>query len=1076
MDDRTVRRLNLVSKFQERMRTNTGESIKTVVPDTFPELGTPVENDPELDSKIARVKAWFQPLPIGVDPALEQLTKKLEPAFQRAALSGKFNPKDLISATLSKNDQQKILSIIARYCQVESMSEVQWCLNKQKRKEVLQQMIEDANIYDKVRQPLPRTDTMGNMLRKIIEEGDKIKLASMSQDELRSCLLALEVTKGLEFVKPTEDEVRKLIKVSDALDNYNTITSGFVGREMELSKLHAFIDQPSPNYWEGFLITGLGGVGKSTLVAKFLGDVIAQNKATAVIIDFDRPGIDPKDTFWLDLEISRQVGAQYPEFEIGLGKLRKELRDIREFEPDSPDFASESPESLRYSHNIISNIGSLLFSNDHHEKPFLLVLDTIEEATQRLLMSKVVDWIDNIGSVLYPIGLKVIFSGRLFDDSLMQIKHLKHVTETVELKEFDSKVARKFLIQNKVKEDEINQILKSDIVPLRPLELKLVAKLLEDGSLKIDDLLSDLSGEKNNHNTNELFTGIIYRRVLMRLKNPLAREIACPGLILRYLTAELILYVLTPALKLPIKNLDDADRILNELASYNWLCYTERTTTSYKVWHRKDLRRSMLTFMIAKEPEKVKAIRKAAIAYFKMQKANDARAERIYHQLMLISSPNSKEYIEKAKLGEANSYLIADLADLPRPAQVVMKFATDQAISEAEAMLLPARYFEMAYLDTGRKLVRSRQFLQAYEVFKRGKAIGIKEEKNIDSLIDRWDTELLYNLIEWDEIKRLPSYQRSDPHNHYEVALVNYSFPAAVIDPSAKFDKLAALTYNWAKGDIIYQSKTARPDAGLLLYRLSHAFILLNAAGKLPSSIRGDCKKILKSLASEDTPHLVERSRLLLHFLAYEKPPDQYVLSTSLIKLDPEWIAALQEVVPSGSKPLSERLSNLMRQSLSASSVTSKSWLNDVDGAKVKLSSSERKTLLLLHGLPFDQIVKFIKGPDSIFRDPCRYAILDAFKDQKSYMQLAELIQSSIKVTLTDLKPNNFIETISSNPESGLEIFIEIIDRSWAMGEFLKNASELRPQASKLIQVRKAYERWDSAFQKLVTQNINRKK
>jgi len=1070
MDERTLRQLNLVRQFEDRKASkSTGASA-----DKLPAIGTLSQED-----AFQKITEWLDRSSTHIDPSLEKLAQQATPAFERAALSGKFDPQELIPGTSGTGDHQAILSMVAKYCQVESVDKVLWCLQQKKRNEVLAKMIGDQTIHSKVREPLPGTDMTGNMLRRIIISGNTLALDSLSQEELRSCLLALELTKGLTFNKPDEDEVKKFIKSADALDNYNIVTSGFIGREKELKTLHEFIGKPIGHNWEGIIVTGLGGAGKSTLVAKFMEDVIRQKKATAVILDFDRPGIDPKDTFWLDLEISRQIGAQYPKFEKELSDSRRELRNIRENDPEfadfSSDFSSTVQESARFSKSIISSIGPLLFKSRYSNRPFLIVLDTIEEPVQRMLIYKLEDWINTLESILSPIKIKVIFSGRLFDSSLQSIKNLRQVMESIELEEFDPQIARKFLSQNKMKDQDIEQVIISKVVPLRPLELKLVAKLLEDGSLKIEDLLSDLSSEKSSDRTDGLFTGIIYRRVLLRIGDPVARELACPGLVLRYLTAQLILEVLAPALQLPIKDIYEATKILNELTTYNWLCYTDGSATPQRIWHRKDLRRSMLSFMIAKESEKVRAIREKAITFFNKVGTEEASAESIYHRLMQVSSFNANNYIELNDLNKASSFIMTHIADLPRQAEILMKFATNQSINETEAMLLPDPYFEKTYLSTGRRLVATREFLSAYTLFKRGQEISYRNTYLGEGLLDRWEKELLYSVVEWDAIKRLATYQRSDPSRTEELSLlVNYIFPAALINPGdVHRQELTELVFTIMKG-LINKSKKVKnpadlfgPDTTQLLYRLSHSLVLLAANDKLSPDLIDICKMIYDIPGMDNEAGSIGRSLLLVYMVGYKKLPTQYLLSTHLIKLDPEWLSSIQKYTADREDSILGRVQSVISGKITASSVHSKLWLSDIDGARVKASSSQRKIKINFRKIPPGEAIKFIQGPVSIFRDPCRYAILEAFPDEASYMELAAAIQAVIKVQLTDLEPTMFTATMLNNAESGLETFIEIIDRSWTMGNFLNNTSALRPNAAKLKLVRDAHQRWENAFQLL---------
>src|SRR5262249_37897144 len=160
-----------------------------------------------------------------------------------------------------------------------------------------------------------------------------------------------------------------------------------------------------------------------------------------------------------------------------------------------------------------------------------------------------------------------------------------------------------------------------------------------------DELESQL--REGGEAAGELFGGLIYRRVLLRIGDEVARSLAFPGLVLRYVTTDLIRKVLVPALKLPPLDETAARPALAALASYNWLAYRRGND---EVWHRSDLRRSMLKVMIAQEPDKARRIHRAAVRYFATAGTDSARIEGLYHSLMLKRTPKDDVPVELAQL------------------------------------------------------------------------------------------------------------------------------------------------------------------------------------------------------------------------------------------------------------------------------------------------------------------------------------------------------------------------------------------------------------------------------------------
>jgi len=116
------------------------------------------------------------------------------------------------------------------------------------------------------------------------------------------------------------------------------------------------------------------------------------------------------------------------------------------------------------------------------------------------------------------------------------------------------------------------------------------------------------------------------------------------------------------------------------------------------------------------------------------------------------------------------------------------------------------------------------------------------------------------------------------------------------------------------------------------------------------------------------------------------------------------------------------------------------------------------------------QLVDLLRGPDPEFRDPCRFALLDAFPDPSSHRLLGELVASVVDIPFDDLTPDGFASALAINPEHALETYVELVDRAWALGGLLRRAQEQRPDAAKLRAVSSAYERWDGAVRSRIAE------
>ena len=329
-----------------------------------------------------------------------------------------------------------------------------------------------------------------------------------------------------------------------------------------------------------------------------------EQKATVVILDFDRPGIDARDLYWLEAEMTRQVGQQYAEIEQTLRELRQEAR--RQLSESAPDvaqvYASDCVEQERSLRRTVFGLAKALRKAGAGRRPFMLVLDTFEEVTQRDLTERIVEWFFKIAHRLSPAPLRVVFSGRLYYEGLQNVTK-EGVTQTLDLGELETHEAEALLTSLGLSTAAATRLANSDVLPRRPLEMRLLARLVSGGD---ESAVEELEAEIRDGGEAALglFAGLIYRRVLRRIENETARELAYPGLVLRYVTVELIRKVLAPVLWLTALDDGEAQAALDALASYGWLAYRapkEKETDKDKVYHRKDLRRSMLKAMVAQE-------------------------------------------------------------------------------------------------------------------------------------------------------------------------------------------------------------------------------------------------------------------------------------------------------------------------------------------------------------------------------------------------------------------------------------------------------------------------------------------
>jgi hypothetical protein len=170
-----------------------------------------------------------------------------------------------------------------------------------------------------------------------------------------------------------------------------------------------------------------------------------------------------------------------------------------------------------------------------------------------------------------------------------------------------------------------------------PLSLKLVATLLaqDPDALKAGNVPKG-RGAWFVRLSDEVIQGQLYERVLEHIKDDQVRRLAYPGLVLRRITAEVILEVLNDPCELGLQTMDEAATLFDGLGREVSLVAIDATDGA--LVHRSDLRRVMLRLMMESDPIRVRTIREAAIAYYDSQPSRRGVAEATYHRLALGQS------------------------------------------------------------------------------------------------------------------------------------------------------------------------------------------------------------------------------------------------------------------------------------------------------------------------------------------------------------------------------------------------------------------------------------------------------
>ncbi|WP_405123596.1 AAA family ATPase [Pseudomonas sp. M20] len=562
-----------------------------------------------------------------------------------------------------------------------------------------------------------REDAQGRVLRKLFA-GWRPDLRRLRAERLGILCIALGWLQGLAPSKdangqdvlpwPQIGEVqREQARRGRNAEIRSLLSGGMVGRESDLHKLLAFVD--SPETAGGIMIvTGAGGIGKSTLVARLASALGARKHPTPVLnFDFDRPALDPVGP-GLTLELTRQLAQHLPQSADALSEARTLIRETFERgggQSDRKQSAETSAVSSSGEAGLM--IGREIIDTDFTGHPVLVLLDSFEMAAAQghTAVTALRDWLAYLTQDVGMHGVRAIVVGRAAESAA----NLLRVGESAiyRLGPLTPPNAIRMLKQSGLDEKRAVEVASS--LGGNPLVLRLASRyLLEHPEVSGDALLE--GGEVDE----ALTQGVLYRRILNRVGNgdhdPL-RKLAYPGLALRVITPGLLRDVLAPiVLKNSVHGAKENAALFERLAQQVWLVDQE---SERRVRHRRDLRE--ITLRLLRNDSAVgplvDELHSKAIAYYTNTRdpdlpADRARLELVYHRLMLLAPD---EDLPTSEHSLVNFTMAGEFDELPPHTAALARFHSGQRPTVDDLKFLPEVYqrsatAEVAWaaIDTGR--------------------------------------------------------------------------------------------------------------------------------------------------------------------------------------------------------------------------------------------------------------------------------------------------------------------------------------------------------------------------------------
>jgi cellulose synthase operon protein C len=588
---------------------------------------------------------------------------------------------------------------------------------------------------------------------------------------LEDAAAMLEVSYWLQAVPqlwsriPSRDSIREVIAREQLLDPFRSLVGDhFAGRVAELATLsdyvgvleasslseklvRAFENVFSIKERPPLFVVGPGGSGKSTLIAKFILDhaeTAAHAQFPFAYLDFDRLALRPEEPVTLLLDAMRQLAIQYPvatknykaksaEWTTLVFPQQKKQAGVAEEDVLETSLGTSMMTALSEENKPSAVGGSLVLSSEdgteampvlssterlgflqqfadfvqdlqpnETNQPLLLVLDTFEEVQFRSSASE--DDVFDFLARLQPLipRLRTVICGRT------EIVSTQYKVRELKLENFDESAAVAFLMHQGIGDKELARTIYGQVKG-SPLVLRLAADVArKEGAGPAG--IAGLGSRWLAMFRSESVEVVLYKRILSHVYDQRILGLANPGLVLRYITPELLLEVLGPACKVSIHDIVDA-RSLVKIMRQQLATILVPYGGTEKLAHRPDMR-AILLFDLEKRSKEdkglagqLKKIHEMAIDFYAQFEDPESRAEELFHRLSL---GQDRKAIKDRWQDEAGSYLGSAILELSPSAQSFVAARTgfdipvevlDQASEEDWILLATRRILELERLN-----------------------------------------------------------------------------------------------------------------------------------------------------------------------------------------------------------------------------------------------------------------------------------------------------------------------------------------------------------------------------------------
>ena len=467
--------------------------------------------------------------------------------------------------------------------------------------------------------PSSPTDARQSVIDRILLEEPPFDVSDIAEADLPYWLQAVRWFANVVPDLPTPKVINQTLQRRRVRSQFNPIVNDFQGRKAELAKFHKWFKDPKAG---PMVVTGIGGVGKSSLVACFAKSL--PDETMLIWLDFDRVDLAPDNARSVLTLIVQQASVQTDDF------ISPEL-------PPQQGGADQAEQVTKEEQLAAEQVGAELARHLTGAVPPLLVLDGFEVAQYAEHHNKIWNVLEAVLKE-FP-ALRIIVSGRA---EVSRAELAKRKAKSMHLTGIPRPDAKAWLQDKRsIDESKLGQLL--DMANGIPLNLRFIVRLAEAG-----DDFADLPKLKQEMNSTYL-----YRRILDRVLDPeiQATNLVADVLVLRLITPDLLSAVVPERLPAGLTPDDVFDRLKNALdlvdtqSGFTNLTgnIAENAEKDFRI--RPELQIATLQMLETDDAARVRGIDERAAHWYAQQDYKNNTiyaAELVYHQLRLGNIPGAE--------------------------------------------------------------------------------------------------------------------------------------------------------------------------------------------------------------------------------------------------------------------------------------------------------------------------------------------------------------------------------------------------------------------------------------------------